>query len=360
MSTGGIALLLASTPHRFPGLTTIGKVVYIFDLVIFVAIVAAITARFTITPASFSKAISHPTEMLFIPTSFLSLVSIFSGAQIYGVPSTGPWLPVALRVLFWIYVGATFLLCVGLMWFLIHSPATRLTLSSMTPAWNLPAFPIMLSGTLAATIAPNQPLNHRLSITIAGITFQGLGWMVSFVMDAMYMHRLIQYGLPAPNLRPGQFILVGPPSFTSLALIGLAEALPPDFDYFALHPLALDVLKTLALFVAVFLWALAFFFFCLSLISVLHGIKKMSFHLVWWALIFPNTGFAIATIDIGERFGSQGILWIGSVMTILLVAMWLFVLAFNVKAVITKQIVMPGMDEDKDQYAEEVLADKNK
>lgn len=175
MSTGGIALILASTPHRFPGLSTIGKLFYIFDLVIFVTIVSAIVARFCITPASFSKAIAHPTEMLFIPTAFLSLVSIFSGAQIYGAPSCGPWLLVALRVLFWIYVGASFILCVGLMWFLIHSPATRLTLSSMTPAWNLPAFPIMLSGTLAAAIAPQQPSNHRLTIVIAGITFQGLG-----------------------------------------------------------------------------------------------------------------------------------------------------------------------------------------
>jgi tellurite resistance protein TehA-like permease len=218
----------------------------------------------------------------------------------------------------------------------------------------------MLSGTLASSIAASQPLEHRLTIVIAGITFQGLGWMASFIMDAMYLHRLIQYGLPAPDIRPGQFILVGPPSFTSLALIGLAKALPKDFDYFALHPLAYEVLNTVALFVAIFLWALAFWFFCISLLAVLHGVRKMSFHLVWWAFVFPNTGFAIATISIGEELGSEGILWIGSVMTILLVAMWLFVLAFHVKAVITRQIMMPGKDEDKDQYLDEATADKNK
>lgn len=69
MSTGGIALLLASTPHRFPGLTTIGKVVFIFDLVIFLALIAAITARFIILPGSLQKSLMHPTEALFVPTA---------------------------------------------------------------------------------------------------------------------------------------------------------------------------------------------------------------------------------------------------------------------------------------------------
>src|ERR1700733_15279529 len=46
MSTGGLALLLSATPHRFPGLTIIGKIFYILDLVFFVSLVAGITARF--------------------------------------------------------------------------------------------------------------------------------------------------------------------------------------------------------------------------------------------------------------------------------------------------------------------------
>ena len=37
-------------------------------------------------------------------------------------------------------------------------------------------------------------------------------------------------------------------------------------------------------------------------------------------------------------------------MTILLVAAWIFVMIFHVKAVIRRQIMMPGMDEDKGEY----------
>ena len=180
-----------------------------------------------------------------------------------------------------------------------------------------------------------------------GVTFQGLGWMVSFTMDTMYLHRLVQWGLPAPNFRPGMFIPVGPPSFTSVALIGIANALPRYFDYFATHPLALPILQTTALFAAIFLWSLVFWFFCIALISVLCGLQEMSFRLTWWALVFPNVGFTIATISIGEELNSQGTLWIGSAMTILLVVMWIFLMVLHAMAVFTKQIMMPGLDEDK-------------
>ena len=219
----------------------------------------------------------------------------------------------------------------------------------------MPVFPIMLSGTLASTIAPSQPTSHRMTILVAGISFQGLGWMLSLIMDALYVHRLLQFGLPDPNLRPGMFIAVGPPSFTGLALIGMSNALPANYSFFATHSLAIEILQTLALFTGIFLWSLAFWFFCIALVSVFAGLRKMNFHLVWWAFVFPNVGFTIATIRIGEGLRSQAILWVGSVMTIFLVAIWLFVLAMHARAVLTKQILMPGKDEDKGMLIEALV-----
>lgn len=137
----------------------------------------------------------------------------------------------------------------------------------------------MLCGTFASAIAADQPTSHRMNIIVAGISFQGLGWMVAFLMFAVYMHRLIQYGLPAPDLRPGMFISVGPPSFTALALIGMAQSLPPDAEFFQRHPTAIENLQVFTAIVAVFLWTLAFWFFCISLLAVLNGLRSMSFHL---------------------------------------------------------------------------------
>lgn len=174
--------------------------------------------------------------------------------------------------------------------------------------------------------------------------------MVSFLVYAIYVHRLMHFGLPAPNLLPGMFIAVGPPAFTGLAPIGMSNTLPEGYGYFATHPVAIDVLPITAVFIAIFLWALAFWFFCIALVSVLAGIKDMAFHLVWWAFVFPSVSFTIITINIGKQLGSQGILWVSSAMTILLVAVWLFVFIAHARAVLMKQMMIPNKDEDEGDH----------
>jgi tellurite resistance protein TehA-like permease len=72
LSTGGIALLLASTPHRFTGLDTIGKIFFILALIVFIAAISAITFRFMVYPGTFKQSLVHPTEALFIPTALLT------------------------------------------------------------------------------------------------------------------------------------------------------------------------------------------------------------------------------------------------------------------------------------------------
>ncbi|CAF9930802.1 MAG: hypothetical protein GOMPHAMPRED_005742 [Gomphillus americanus] len=345
MSTGGLALLLHNTPHQFPGLFTIGTIVYILDLVVFVVACGAILTRFILVPESLTASLLHPTESLFFPTWWLALVTILNGAQLYGYLDS-PWLPDALFVMFWIYIACTFIMAVVMYWNLFAAPPTRLTMQGMTPAWILPVFPIMLTGTFAGTIASVLAPGRHITVLLAGITFQGLGWMISFLMYAMLFQRLMLYGLPPPNLRPGLFMAVGPPSFTGLALLSLARGIQPN-GYFKAHPDSIPTLQYLADFIAVFLWALSFWFWCIALVSVLHTCRRMTFHLVWWAFVFPNIGFSLITIQIGLVFESESIQWVASAMTVIVVIVWLVVLGFNVRAVIRKEIMMPGMDEDK-------------
>ncbi|KAF1943006.1 hypothetical protein EJ02DRAFT_453727 [Clathrospora elynae] len=347
MSTGGLALLLSpkNQPNTFPGLETIGKIVYIWDLVIFTLITCAITYRFIRNPALLRESLSHPSEGLFFATAFLSLASIIGGINLYGIPSCGPWLIVVYRVLFWMYFAVTFLVACGHYYLLFSSPALKI--QDMTPAWDLPIFPFMLSGTIAAIGASNQPPSQAVPMIVAGLTAQGLGMIVSVIMYVMYVHRMIEWGFPGPKGRPAMFIAVGPPAFTSLALIGMANGFPETTTYFGTNGEATaNMLRLLATMVAVFIWSLAFWFFCLALLSVLAVAKELTFHLNWWAFVFPNVGFTIATIKIGDMFQSTGIHWVGSAMTICIVATYLFVGVMHVRAVVTGQILSEGKDED--------------
>jgi C4-dicarboxylate transporter/malic acid transport protein len=350
MSTGGFATLLSVQPHKFPGLMTIGTIVYIFDLVLFVCVCTAITARFIMYPGSFHKSLKHPSEALFFPTFWLSLPTIIGGMNNYGASHVGDWLTVVLRILFWIYFACTFLSAVSQYWYLFM--AKQLLVKSMTPSWILPIFPVMLTCTLANMIAKTQPPEQRLPIIVAGVAAQGLGWTVAVMLYAVLVVRLFEHGLPPPNARPGLFICVGPPGFTILSLIGMSKALPGGYGYFATNPTAIPALQAMALFVSIFIWMIGLFWFAIALVSVLYGVKQMSFSLVNWALVFPNVGFTIALVDIGQQLQSQGVQWVASIMSVLVFAMWLFNLVTHVWAVFTKRIMMPGQDEDEGEEEE--------
>lgn len=346
MSTGGLALLVSEStqPYTFNGLQTIGKVIYILDLCIFAFITATLVTRFIRYPGTFRASLVHPTEALFMPTFFLSLASIIGCISRYGIPSCGEWLVVAYRVLFWVYFAVTFCVAVGLYMVLFTSP--KLKIEDMSPSWDLPIFPLMLSGTIAAIGSADQPPDQAMPMIVAGLTAQGLGMLMSLLMYACYIRRMIQFGLPSPHSRPGMFIAVGPPGFTALALIGLAKDYPSHYNYFGADDMTSQILQVVATMTGIFIWSLALWFFCIALLSCLQTWREMPFSVGWYAFVFPNVGFTIATIDIGEGLDSPAIQWVGTIMTIILIAVYLFVLGSHIKAVACGELVAEGKDED--------------
>jgi hypothetical protein len=135
MATGGLALLLSpeSQPHSFNGLEVIGKIIYIFDIVIFSIITAIITYRFWRYPKTLKRSLLHPTESLFSATFLLACAGIITCIGRYGVPACGEWLVVVYSVLFWAYFAVT--LCTGVGHYVLLFTSPRLKIQDMTPAW---------------------------------------------------------------------------------------------------------------------------------------------------------------------------------------------------------------------------------
>ena len=63
-------------------------------------------------------------------------------------------------------------------------------------------------------------------------------------------------------------------------------------------------------------------------------------------MVFPNTGFAIATISIGNSLQDETVLFVGNGLTIALLCMWVYVLFNHIQAVYVGDILYPMMDED--------------
>lgn len=294
MSTGGVALLLDGTPHKFTGLDTIGVIVFILNIVLFLAFNICIIIRFTLNPTKFYHSLVHPNEGFFVGCWFLSIVTIISGIQVYGVPHCGPWLTVAVRILFWLYAACSILFSTLSYYLLMTRTSMKLTLETMTPTWLLPVFSAMLTGTAASFACRSQPPNQQLCIVVAGVAFQGLGFLMSFGLIVLLFGRLLYNGLPIPDQRPGLFMMVGSPGYTMVVLTGCAEYIPENYGYFAENPGAATALKAVALFASIWLWVLTLFLFLIAAwASIASAPREMGFKLSWWSFIFPNVRIAL-------------------------------------------------------------------
>ncbi|KAI1844431.1 hypothetical protein JX265_010075 [Neoarthrinium moseri] len=347
MSTGGLSLLIFAQPHQFPGLRQIGLFVYIINIIIFSCVTTAMLTRFLLHRGDLTKSLSHPREGFFFPTFFLSVATLITSTQRYAIPDNDLALTWAIKTVFWGYLIVTLILAIGQYSFVFA--AHSFGLQTMMPTWILPIFPIMLSGTIASVIASTQPAIDAVPIVIGGLTCQGLGIAVSFMMYAHMVGRLMQAGLPNREHRPGLFMCVGPPAFTALAFIGMANGLPDNFDPNGDGMIDAEIIRIMAVLGAVFLWAISLWWFFIAVVAVISSPPKY-FHLGWFAMVFPNTGFILATISIGQELQNEAVLYFANGISLVLLSVFFFVLYHLVRAVWIQDIMYPGRDEDVEDH----------
>ncbi|KAF9774431.1 hypothetical protein IL306_007566, partial [Fusarium sp. DS 682] len=137
--------------------------------------------------------------------------------------------------------------------------------------------------------------------------------------------------------------------FTCAGLIALGtqakSALPDDFLNTPNIP-AGELWSGISVAAGLFIWLMAIWFSALSAISVLRAVRRMEFSLTWWALVFPNVGLALATINVGTALSSRGIKAFGSAMTVVVVIVWFICAAFHIRAIINRDLLAVGKDPD--------------
>ncbi|KAF7549359.1 hypothetical protein G7Z17_g6427 [Cylindrodendrum hubeiense] len=348
MSSGGISLLIYVQPHQFTGLRVIGTVFYSLTLLAFTLACLAMLCRFLLYHDDMTKSVLHPREGFFFPTFFLAIATLITSTERYAMPENNTSFIWATQSIFWVYLAVTLVLAIGQYTYLFGG-AHSFGLQTMNPSWILPIFPIMLTGTISSVILESQSHINPIPIIVAGLTCQGLGFSVAVMMYAHMVGRLMQSGLPHREHRTGLFMCVGPPAFTALALIGMAERLPQDLVSSGKFTVDADTIRAVALLSAVFLWALSLWWFSIAVVAVAMSPPKY-FHLGWWPMVFPNVGFTLATISIGNQLECEGILWFATALSLIIFVTFCVVLYFNVRAVLVGDIMYPGKDEDTEDH----------
>jgi tellurite resistance protein TehA-like permease len=120
----------------------------------------------------------------------------------------------------------------------------------------------------------------------------------------------LQTILPTARNRPSLFVAVGPPAFTSLSFALLAEQSLRLFPATTtLVSTAKDTISGVALYhallvAALALWGLAAWLFMIAFTANISKVRMGAVDVQMFALIFPNVGFALASVQISRLMGN--------------------------------------------------------
>ncbi|KAB8339325.1 hypothetical protein FH972_022258 [Carpinus fangiana] len=357
MSTGGLANAMDKVPLRFTGLYSIGVTFFILNITLFIFNCTMMSLRAYYWPKAFKGSFFHPTESLFIPAFFISIATLLINTCEYGLSAgkTGPWLTQAMVVMYWIYVAIAIMSSTGI--YLLMWSTQTFTVSSMTPQWIFPAYPLLLVAPFAGVLSRpeiNVSNSMALQIIVGGTMVQGAGFCVSFMIYSAYLYRLMTHKLPDESVRPSMFVSVGPSGFTVSGLITMAYNFPtvlPERFMGGSSEVHGQIVKIFGIWMGIWLYGLAVWFFIVSIGAHWSciGSNKLHFAMTWNAFIFPNTALTSATFAVAK--GLDGVLAlevIGCTLTCILVGVWLIVMTMMVRAVLRKQLLWPQKQEDRD------------
>ncbi|KAK0706453.1 voltage-dependent anion channel [Lasiosphaeria miniovina] len=351
MATGGVANVMHSIPYQSRWLTGVGLGFFFLNLCLFAMNCILITLRFCWRPGSFRSSFTDQMESLFVPavvTDVARTATIFITICQYGIPNVGPWLLETMGALFWIYVSASTVISAGL--YLTLWSTQVFPIHTMTPVWVFPAYPLLLTAPFGANLIAAASSSGRLksinpvAIAMAVVTAQGTGFLISFMVCAAFLYRLMTQKLPRDNQRPGVFISIGPPGFTAAGLVQLgsqtADILPVNFMGTE-H--AIYILRLLSYMVGLWLWGLSIWFFLVSVGSLWKYIfaehrKKISFQMTWFSFVFPNTALITATEQLGKAFDSNGLRIFGCVLAAIIVLVWILIFAKMLRCLWNKEL----------------------
>ncbi|PBK67190.1 hypothetical protein ARMSODRAFT_1020683 [Armillaria solidipes] len=345
MGTGAVYVTLAGLEDRFNALTTIEAGFYFINMALFVFNAGTLLLQTILYPRQAWRLVQDPVKGIFVPLIVLSFATIIIGTVNYAFPS-GHVSAGFIYALFWVYVIAALLTCFPMIMIWFNKPHD---LMHFTPAYAFLIFPMMLVGVVSFNVLRvMDPIDPRaLGVLLVGYFFQGLGSFMTFFYLCIYVIRVMATGFLEGHQANGAFVACGPPGFTALALIKLADqarSILPSRGYVTEN--AGEIWYAASVLAGLLLYGLAVFFFIFGVLPYWYKLhKNLNEILGCWALTFPNVGWISTTRIMGDIFGIEFLYTIHLCLTIAMVLTWFTLFVLTVVA-LCRGLIFKSKEED--------------
>ena len=279
MGLAGLALALkaAQEPLGLPQWLPLAALVLAAADFAFVAVMYVLKALRH--PAAVRGEWHHPVKLAFFPAISISLLLIATALR-----------PVSMEAarLVWLLgaAGQGVLTLAVISGWIGHRTFQQMHIS---PAWFIPAV-----GNVVAPVA-----GVSLGYVELSWMFFSAGLLFWVVLLTLVMNRLIFHDPLPGRLLPTLVILIAPPAVAFLAWLQLNGG-------------QIDAMARILFYVGVV--------FAAIVAIQAPGFAKLPFALSWWALSFPAAALTIATIRYAQIGALPGLIWLGAVLLVLLVA----------------------------------------
>lgn len=327
MGTGILSILIHQSPYQFPGQVYISIAIYLLNCALFVLFAIITIARYTLYPWVFKHMVSNPTQCLFIGTLPMGLATIVNATSLIAVPVFGQWAVDLVWTLWWIDVVLTVLSVILVP--IVMCEGHSLTLQGMTAAWLLPIVPAVVAaasgGQIATVLTPSQA---AITIIISFVLW-GMGFGLSLLIMAVYLHRILVHKLPTHEVIVSAFLPLGPMGQGAFGIIQLGKAT----HAMVLTSLTGEIVETCLTMVGLIIWGFGMWWLCHGVSSVLirASTNRLKFNMGFWGFIFPLGVYTTATIDLSVQLSSTFFAVLSAVFIICLVLLYLLVAALTLK-----------------------------
>jgi tellurite resistance protein TehA-like permease len=197
----------------------LGEIVYIYTILLFLAISLALVLRFVLHPPALKHVFLHPQESSFLCCLPLAFATLIANTVIYASRDVGFWITKTCLVLWLIFLVsaiASALVVPLLQWKRQYHP-----LEEWMPTWVLPPLSVVFNGSVAYEICSRLPPYTAIWVIILSYILVGFGLFIGLLYISGWVIRLVSHGAPPLASAPVFCIVIGPLAWASYSFIGL-------------------------------------------------------------------------------------------------------------------------------------------
>jgi C4-dicarboxylate transporter/malic acid transport protein len=335
MGTGIVSILLEKLPYNAQWLHYLAIIVFVLNIVLFVASTIISVIRYTVYRGIFKAMVRHPVQSLFLGTIPMGLATIVNMCAFVLVPKWGRWALTLTWTLWWIDSVIAISVCMFLPFAIMYLHTTPVNkLQSMTAVWLLPIVSTIVAsasgGIVAQALYHAGHHTHAFWTMVTSYVLWGTGVPLAMVVLVMYFHRLTVHQLPPREVIVSVFLPLGPlgqGGFAVMQLGKVARLVLPKIpgSLGGLEGIAGNDLYVIGFAVAIIMWGygLVWLFFAIASITR----SKFPFNMGWWAFTFPLGVYCVSTNTLAIELPSTFFKVLGTILSIMVVVLWLVVSA---------------------------------